>query len=78
MLFKLMVCVHICVCGETIMEATSTLEYLYPHWAMSTKGVTNNITRCTRGVRVVFSRAGIRSSNRARMNKSNFTTEKIV
>ena len=36
------------------------------------------ITRCTRGVRVVFSRARMRSSNSARMNKSNFTTEKIV
>ena len=35
-------------------------------------------TRCTRGVRVVFSRARMRSSNSARMNKSNFTTEKIV
>ena len=36
------------------------------------------ITRCTRGVCVVFSRARMRSSNSARMNKSNFTTEKIV
>ena len=35
-------------------------------------------TRCTRGVRVFFSRGRMRSSNSARMNKSNFTTEKIV
>ena len=32
------------------------------------------LTRCTQGVRVVFSRARMRSSNSARMNKSNFTT----
>ena len=37
-----------------------------------------DITRCTRGVRVVFSRARMRSSNSARMNKSNFITEKLV
>ena len=36
------------------------------------------VTRCTRGVRVVFPRARMRSSNSARMNKSNFTTEKFV
>ena len=35
------------------------------------------ITRCTRGVRVVFSVARMRSSNSARMNKLDFTTEKI-
>ena len=34
------------------------------------------ITRCTRGVRVVFSRSIMRFSNIARMNKSNFTTER--
>ena len=36
------------------------------------------ITRCTRVVRVVLSRARIRSSNSARMNNSNFNTENIV
>ena len=36
------------------------------------------ITRCTRGVRVVFSVTRMRSSNSARMNKSDCTTEKIV
>ena len=36
------------------------------------------LTRCTRGVRVVFSRARMRSSNSAPMNKSNFFTRKIV
>ena len=36
------------------------------------------ITRCTRGVRVVFSVTRMRSSNSARMNKSDFTNEKIV
>ena len=37
-------------------------------------------TRCTRGVRVVFSVTRMRSSNSARMNKSDCrsTTEKIV
>ena len=35
-----------------------------------------NITRCTRGVRKVFCRARMRSSNGARMNKSPFTTDK--
>ena len=35
-------------------------------------------TRCTRGVRVVFSVTRMRSNNSARINKSDFTTEKIV
>ena len=41
--------------------------------------VDNNklITRCTRGVHVVFSVTRIQSSNSARMNKFDFTTEKI-
>ena len=39
--------------------------------------VSTKLTRCTRGVRVVFSRARIRSSNSAQMNKSNFAAEKI-
>ena len=34
-----------------------------------------HITRCTRGVRVVFSVARMRSSNSARINKFDFTTE---
>ena len=34
-------------------------------------------TRCTRGVRVGFSVARMRSSNRACMNKLDLTTEKI-
>ena len=34
-------------------------------------------TRCTRGVHVVFSVTRKRSSNSARMNKFDFTTEKI-
>ena len=38
----------------------------------------SNVTRCTGGVRVVFSRARMRFSNSARMKKSNFTAEKIV
>ena len=37
----------------------------------------NIFTRCTRGVRVVFSVTKMRSSNSARMNKFDFTTEKI-
>ena len=36
------------------------------------------ITRCTGGVRVVFSVTRMRSSNSAGINKSDFTTEKIV
>ena len=35
-------------------------------------------TRCTRGVRVVFSVTRMRSNNSARINKSDFTTKKIV
>ena len=35
------------------------------------------ITRCTRGVRIVFSVTRMRSSNNARMNKFDFTTGKI-
>ena len=35
------------------------------------------LTRCTRGVRVVFSVTIMRSSNSARMNKFDFTTEKV-
>ena len=35
-----------------------------------------NITRCTRGVRVVFSVTRMRSSNSARINKFDFRTEK--
>ena len=34
------------------------------------------VTRCRRGVRVVFSVTRMRSSNSARINKSDFTTEK--
>ena len=34
-------------------------------------------TRCTRGVRVVLSVTRMRSSNSARMNNFDFTTEKI-
>ena len=34
-------------------------------------------TRCTRGVRVVFSLTRMRSSNSARMNKFDFTIKKI-
>ena len=34
-------------------------------------------TRCMRGVRVFFSVTRMRSSNSARMNKFDFTTEKI-
>ena len=35
-------------------------------------------TRCTRGVRVVFSVTRMRSSNSARINKFDVRTEKIV
>ena len=34
-------------------------------------------TRCTRGIRIVFSVTRMRSSNSARMNKFDFTTEII-
>ena len=34
-------------------------------------------TKCTRGVRIVFSVIRMRSSNSACMNKFDFTTEKI-
>ena len=35
-----------------------------------------DLTRCTRGVRVVFSVTRMRSSNSARINKFDFRTEK--
>ena len=35
-------------------------------------------TRCTRGVRLIFSITRMRSSNSARINKFDFRTEKIV
>ena len=38
----------------------------------------NVLTRCTRSVRVVFFVTRMRSNNSARINKSDFTTEKIV
>ena len=37
---------------------------------------TITVTRCTRGVRVVFSVTRMRSSNSARINKFDFRTEK--
>ena len=42
------------------------------------KHLINYLTRCTLGVRVVFSGARMRSSNSVRMNKSNCITGKIV
>ena len=39
---------------------------------------TSCITRCMQGIRVVFSLPKMRSSNSARMSKSNVTTKKIV
>ena len=36
----------------------------------------HTITRCTRGVRIVFSVTRMRSSNSARINKFDFRTEK--
>ena len=36
----------------------------------------NDLTRCTRGVRVVFSVTRMRSSSSARINKFDFRTEK--
>ena len=41
------------------------------HWMTICNG-----TRCTRGVRVVFSVTRMRSSNSARINKFDFRTEK--
>ena len=38
--------------------------------------IKNILTRCTRGVRVVFSVTRMRSSNSARINKFDFRTEK--
>ena len=45
---------------------------------INTKSWITNETRCTRGVRVVFSVTRMRSSNSARINKFDFRTEKIV
>ena len=38
--------------------------------------IITHLTRCTRGVRVVFSVTRMRSSNSARINKFDFRTEK--
>ena len=59
------------VINNTLPSETHTSMYFFIHCGII-------ITRCTRGIRVVFSRARLQSSNRARMYKSNFTTEKIV
>ena len=45
--------------------------------ASAVKTIFTTQTRCTRGVRVVLSVTRMRSSNSARMNKFDFTTEKI-
>ena len=53
------------------------LEYIWHKFDIYLKTLHKSITRCTRGVRVVFSVTRMRSSNSARMNKFDFTTEKI-
>ena len=45
-------------------------------WIGESKLALNVSTRCTRGVRVVFSVTRMRSSNSARINKFDFRTEK--
>ena len=47
-------------------------------WAVICEMLNRTKTRCTRGVRVVFSRVRMRSSNNARMSKPRFTTVKIM
>ena len=56
-------CIYFCNCFQCIL---SFLGIFFTY-----------ITRCTRGVRVFFSVTIIRSSNSVRMNKFDFTTEKI-
>ena len=54
------------------VNTSTTIKMPYIHELL-----THKKTKCTGGVRVVFSIARIRSSNSDRMNKSNFTTETI-
>ena len=48
----------------------------FPQITMSNQMTLHHITRCTRGVRVVFSVTRMRSSNSVRINKFDFRTEK--
>ena len=50
-----------------MQEITTTFQYSYRKLTEITQ------TRCTRGVHVVFSVTRMRSSNSARINKSDFT-----
>ena len=62
--------------GGNIRYFTYKYNILYDDWFNDLNNI--YITRCTRGVRVVFSVTRMRSNNSARINKSDFTTEKIV
>ena len=57
-------CLFLSQCYVTVRQHIGSRQVLF-------------VTRCTRGVRVVFSVARMRSSNSTRMNKLDFTTEKI-
>ena len=48
----------------------------YTYKRIVTAYISTVITKCTRDVRIFFSRARMQSSNRARVDKSNFTTER--
>ena len=57
----------LCSCKKPDSEYESTLINVKRYYTR---------TRCTRGVRVVFSVTRMRSSNSARINKLDFRTEK--
>ena len=59
------------LCCDIILRAMESVPFL--HLTV----IITALTRSTRGVRVVFSVTRMRSSNNARMNKFDFTTEEI-
>ena len=64
--------------GMDKLQGSHKLEW-YMYYSLS-EYISYHLTRCTRGVRVVFSVTRMRSSNTnsARINKFDFRTEKIV
>ena len=61
-----------CDCAETVKERS----HCHDIDNSDVSKAVAKLTRCTRGVRVVFSVTRMRSSNSARINKFDFRTEK--
>ena len=72
------VCAHTSVSVHLSLLLTSMLSHGHMPAGLMKTAIVPILTRCTRGVRVVFSVTGMRSSNSARINKFVFRTEKIV